>query len=275
MLQNKKKRKKIIMGKLLVLLLVLVGSVSIGLGFYGFYKDHHNNSFFVVVKDNQPTPFAISAKTPAGSNKSIKYLELLTDQVILLVGEVGSDTTNVASEITKKAKNGKPLYLLIDSPGGSVMDGALIISAMEAVKVPVNTVCMQLCASMAAVIHQYGTKRMMFDRSVLMFHDAAGGVQGYLPHMKAQLAMIDRYVLKADVYIANRSHIQLDDFTNMQSQNIWIDGEDSLGKFNDELVYVDVIADGKTMDMKSLLTPTKTPTQTPPKVSPTMFDITL
>lgn len=268
------------MGKLLVGVLVVLGTVSIGIGVLQY---HHNKHHVKVTSTRRiillpRTPLGATQQPPTLNRKVIKHLRIPTEQVVLLVGEVGSDTGNVASEITTKALNGNPLYLLINSPGGGVLEGGQIISAIESVNVPVYTVCMQFCASMAAFIHQYGTKRFMVDRSFLMFHDAAGQVQGYFPHMQAQLNMIVRFVLKFDVYIANKAGMKLEDLTNMQSKNIWIDAEDALGKFNDKLVYVDVVSDeGKSLDMKSLLKLPEKPNKTKqdPTVPPSLFDVTL
>lgn len=109
-------------------------------------------------------------------DKQVKYLNLVEDQTVEIYGEINESSEAIAQKITSLAAKGKPIYLLINSPGGSVMDGALIISAIEASKAPVYTICTQLCASMAALIHQYGHTRYMVDRSILMFHPAAGGL---------------------------------------------------------------------------------------------------
>jgi ATP-dependent protease ClpP protease subunit len=92
---------------------------------------------------------------------------------------------------------------------------------------------------MAAIIHQYGAKRMMADRSILMFHDAAGGVEGTLPQMMSRLAAINSFVTKMDSFIAARSGQKLDAFLTKIRSEVWLDAEDSTAQhYNDEIVSV-------------------------------------
>jgi ATP-dependent protease ClpP protease subunit len=92
---------------------------------------------------------------------------------------------------------------------------------------------------MAAIIHQYGKERFMVNRSLLMFHPAAGGLQGSVDQMRSRLGMIDRYVNKMDAYIAKRAGIPYDRFMVAILTEVWIDAEDSLAlHFADKIVNV-------------------------------------
>jgi ATP-dependent Clp protease protease subunit len=158
---------------------------------------------------------------------------------VLLYGPIGQNANHIASIIRDASREGKPIYLLIDSPGGSVISGAAIVSAIEAAQVPVYTVCLQVCASMAAMIHQYGTKRLMVDRSVLMFHNASGEFSGSLPQVASLFNTINRYVNKMFLNTANRSNQQLSEFLDKIQSDYWIDAEDSLSQsYSDETVSV-------------------------------------
>lgn len=235
------------------------------------------NTNTTVSATNPPLSNMIS--TPMSNSKTIYHLMLDENQVIVLAGEITESAVKVATEITNKAMNGNPLYLLINSPGGSITDGSLIIDAIESVTVPVYTVCMQLCASMAAITHQYGTERLMLDRSVLMFHDAAGGFQGYFPHIKSLMMLMDRYVSRFNAYISLRTGMSVHQLELNEHTQMWIDAEDAINNhFADKLVYVDVFSskDKKQVDMKLLLgnhtnniTPTTNPSTT------TFFDTKL
>lgn len=166
------------------------------------------------------------------------------DSTLLLFGEVGyANCEKISQEIirlnTERSK--EPILLVIDSPGGAVFAGTKIISAIEASKRPVYTVCYGLCASMAAMIHQYGHKRLMVDRSMLMFHNAAGGVEGEMNKMLSRLNTINNYVNKLDYYVAKRAQINFTEFTRMTSEELWLDAEDSLNRFfSDQTVTVNL-----------------------------------
>lgn len=197
---------------------------------------------------NPAVPFVIAAipsspKDIASSEKHISRLVLKASQVIFINGPIGVNAASIVDEIHSKAKVEKELYLLIDSPGGSVMDGSLVVSAIEASPAKVHTVCMGLCASMAFIIHQYGSTRLAVDRTMLMAHPAAGGLRGSLEEMASQLKTITRYVDKADAYIAKRSGISFVDFKAQIVSQKWIDAEDARdAHLVDELVDVDTDA---------------------------------
>jgi ATP-dependent protease ClpP protease subunit len=54
----------------------------------------------------------------------------------------------------------KRIQVWINSPGGSVMDGYNMYTAMLKTKTKVDTYCVGICASMAAVLFQAGRKRV-------------------------------------------------------------------------------------------------------------------
>ena len=183
----------------------------------------------------------ISSPKVSVAKKHIRLISLKANQVLRLKGEVGVNVESLIVDLNRLNKDShvKSIYLLIDSPGGSVLDGAKFVSAIEASPKPVYTVCTTICASMAAIIHQYGVKRLMTDRSALMFHDAAGGLQGPLPQMRSRLNFFDRLTTKMDAFIAKRAGISLESFINDLHSEIWMDAEDSLARhFNDDIVSV-------------------------------------
>lgn len=75
---------------------------------------------------------------------------------------------------------GKPIYLYINSPGGSVSAGMAIYDTMQHVKSEVVTICVGLAASMGAFLLAAGTKgkRLALPHSRIMIHQPMGGVQG-------------------------------------------------------------------------------------------------
>jgi ATP-dependent protease ClpP protease subunit len=134
-------------------------------------------------------------------------------------------------------KSNEPIYLIIASPGGSVFDGERLISAMESTTSPVYTVCVSLCASMAAVIHQYGKERLAFDRAVLMFHDGSGSLEGKIKGMHQLLALIEGKLERSNRYIAKRSKMTYEQFLDMHKYDLWIEAIDATRvHLNDKIV---------------------------------------
>lgn len=67
----------------------------------------------------------------------------------------------------------KPITLLINSEGGSVVDGLAIFDTMRALPCPVRTICAGEASSMAAVILAGGSKgnRFILPNAQVMIHD--------------------------------------------------------------------------------------------------------
>lgn len=190
------------------------------------------------------------------NKKTIKQLSINTDQIILFNTEVHEHSVNlVISEIQKLSKTNKDIYILLDSPGGSVFDGNRLISYIEGSTVKVYTVNTGMCASMCAQIFSHGAKRYAIDRSVLMFHQAAGGVSGRVKSMKHLLAFVDKEVRKLDAYVATRAGLTPEAFDRLVENDLWLAADDSLSlKLADELVQLTVQAgSGDMFDLKNEL----------------------
>ena len=71
----------------------------------------------------------------------------------------------------------KPIYLYINSPGGSVTAGLAIYDTIQYVKADVVTICVGLAASMGAFLLAAGTKgkRLALPHSRIMIHQPLGG----------------------------------------------------------------------------------------------------
>lgn len=218
---------------------ILLTAVVIALGVLGVALIPNNtttSNTSVVTATVPVTVQPVQNNTPI--TKKVSRLTIPASKVVFLLGPI-YDVTNVVAELKEKARASSDIWLLIDSPGGSVLDGAKILSVMEASPARVHTVCLGLCASMAFIIHQYGYTRNMVDRSIIMAHPASGGVQGTLEQMNSRLGTITRYVYKMDAYIANRVGMKFEQFKALSLTELWLDAEDALAfKFVDNIVDV-------------------------------------
>lgn len=170
----------------------------------------------------------------------IKVLNLTDENTVTFEDEVTYDSAKRVSQEIKKRQDLDRIYLVITSPGGSVMSGAMVIETIQGSKVPVDTICVGLCASMGAQIHAVGEHRYMTNKSVLMYHPASGGVQGEFNNMESRLAFYKRYVTKMDMFIAERAKIPYEEFKSRLRDELWLDAQDATRDgFNDRIVYLD------------------------------------
>lgn len=190
-----------------------------------------------------PTSTLTAAKNESApsATKKVKRLSIDGSRTVVIFGEISSQGTEVSNKIKQMAEeSSSPIYILLDSPGGSVVDGSMVINAIESSKVPVNTICHSLCASMAAMIHQYGAKRYMFDRSIIMFHQASAGTQGSIGQMNAMLGLLTRYIARIESDVAKRQGLSLQEYQQRAASEYWLDSQEALSaNVVDELVDFD------------------------------------
>ena len=111
------------------------------------------------------------------------YSRMLEDRIVCLTGEINDQTANliIAQLIFLEGKDpDKDISMYINSPGGSVSAGMAIFDTMNYIKCDVNTICVGMAASMAAVLLASGTpgKRFCLPNSEVMIHQPLGGAQG-------------------------------------------------------------------------------------------------
>ena len=108
------------------------------------------------------------------------YTRLGVERILFMGSEVNDAVANalVAQMLYLDSDdNSKPIYLYINTPGGSVTAGLAIFDTMQYVKSDVVTICVGLAASMGAFLLAAGTKgkRLALPHSRIMIHQPLGG----------------------------------------------------------------------------------------------------
>lgn len=111
------------------------------------------------------------------------YSRLLKDRIIMIGTNFDDQMANlvVAQLLLLQAQDPKKdIHIYIQSGGGSVTAGLAIYDTINMLTCDVNTYCMGICASMAAVILSSGTKgkRFILPHAHSMIHQVSGGAQG-------------------------------------------------------------------------------------------------
>lgn len=116
------------------------------------------------------------------------YSCLLKERIIILTGEIDDAmSSSICAQLLYLASIGnEPILMYINSPGGSVSAGLAIVDTMNYVKCDISTICMGMCASMAAVLLSCGAKgkRQALPNSEVMIHQPLGGTQGQAKDME-------------------------------------------------------------------------------------------
>jgi len=116
------------------------------------------------------------------------FSRLLKNRIILLTGEIDDNIASsvVAQMLYLDSINHDDISLYINSPGGSVTAGLAIYDTMNFIKSDVSTICIGMCASMAAFLLSSGqkNKRYILPNSEVMIHQPLGGASGQATEIK-------------------------------------------------------------------------------------------
>ena len=132
--------------------------------------------------NNALVPYVIE-QSDRGERSYDIYSRLLNDRIIFLGEQVDDAVANTVIAQLLHLENSDPdkdISLYINSPGGSVTAGLAIMDTMDFIKCDVSTVCVGLCASMAAVLLSAGAKgkRFALPNSTILIHQPMGQAQG-------------------------------------------------------------------------------------------------
>lgn len=132
----------------------------------------------------------------------VKYSLASKERTILLCDEVTQESVLEAMyylyrfrTIDTKKKVKKPITILIDTPGGSVYDGLMLISLIESMRDEgweINTVNIGTAYSMGFIISLVGTNRYAYRYSTYLLHDISLEIGGNARSIKEKMEETDR-----------------------------------------------------------------------------------
>ncbi|NLN84188.1 MAG: ATP-dependent Clp protease proteolytic subunit [Firmicutes bacterium] len=134
-------------------------------------------------------------QTSRGERAYDIFSRMLKDRIVFLNGEINMYSVNllIAQLLFLEAEDPeKDINIYINSPGGEVYSGMALYDTIQYIKAPVNTICVGLAASMAAVILASGQKRLALPHSRIMIHQPLGGASGQAADIQIQAEEILR-----------------------------------------------------------------------------------
>lgn len=189
-------------------------------------------------------------RTAGGAQQVSLKTKLFERRVIYLDSEINADSVNaVIQQIALLAADapGEPITMLINSPGGSIQDGLVLIDVMQAYDGPVRTVSLGIAASMAAVILAAGTRghRYISRNSRVMLHQPliAGGLGGSCSEIESVANSLIESKQKLDnllVYLTGRPKKEIQKLT---AKDTYMDAKEALGHG-----LVDKVAEGADLN---------------------------
>ena len=160
------------------------------------------------------------------------YSRLLKDRIILLTGEIDDNLANlvVAQLLYLDAINNSDISLYINSPGGSVTAGMAIYDTMNFIKSDVSTICIGICASMAAFLLSSGKKgkRFALENSDVMIHQPLGGAQGQATEIKIAAERILKLKEKLNIILSKNTGKDLEIIERDTDRDYYLNANEAL-----------------------------------------------
>ncbi|KAL3918509.1 MAG: hypothetical protein SGILL_004201 [Bacillariaceae sp.] len=121
------------------------------------------------------------------------YSRLLRERIVCVHGEVHDQMASVVTAqllFLEAEAPDQPLYMYINSPGGSVTAGLAMYDTMQYIRSEVHTIAMGQAASMGSLLLAGGAPgcRSALPNARIMVHQPSGGAQGMASdiHIRAQ-----------------------------------------------------------------------------------------
>lgn len=138
------------------------------------------------------------------------YERLFRERIIFLSEEVDDGIANAIVAyllFLDSDDQTKPIYLYINSPGGSVTAGMAIYDTMQHIKSEVITICVGMAASMGAFLLTAGSKgkRVALPHARIMIHQPLGGSRGQATDIEIEAKEILRIRHQLNQILAERS----------------------------------------------------------------------
>jgi ATP-dependent Clp protease protease subunit len=171
-----------------------------------------------------PTVFE---QTSRGERYFDIYSRLLKDRIIFLGTPIDDNIANLimAQMLHLESEDpDKDIFLYINSPGGSITSLFAIYDTMQYIKPDVNTVCMGMAASAAAVILAGGAedKRFALPHARMMLHQPHGGAQGQASDIEIQARLIVQMREQLNQILADHSGQSLEKITLDTERDYWM-----------------------------------------------------
>jgi ATP-dependent Clp protease protease subunit len=177
----------------------------------------------------EPIPFVIEQGVHGERAYDI-YSRLLKDRIVFVNGAIDTEMSQlVIAQILFLASESKdkPIDLYVNSPGGEVTAGMSIFDTMRNVPCHVNTYCVGMAASMAAVLLAAGDTRYALPNAEIMIHQPLGGARGPAADIEIEAKWILRTKEKLERILSELTGQPLEKIKRDTDRNFWMSAQEA------------------------------------------------
>lgn len=164
-------------------------------------------------------------------SSSPKNITLTPQNSAILRLAVNKTTVNLVIQklmkLDKSLPADEPIYLILDTPGGSIVDGNDLVEYIKGLKREVKTIAIR-AMSMGFMIQQAAGERLVLASSILMSHPAATSCQGSTYELKVCLDIVIALEKHLNAIAAKRMHMNIDDYIKLIEHSKFFIGTDMM-----------------------------------------------
>ena len=183
------------------------------------------------------------APVPNAAPAAATHVVLTKDNMLTINDEFNGQTVAAiqkqAKEMDARIPSKDPIYLVINSPGGSIDAGLEMISTLSGLRRPIHTVSLWAVSMGFQTVQGLGDRYILAD-GTLMSHKAYGGFRGEFPgQLNNRLEYWLKRVTRMDQKAADRTAGKhtLKSYQALVENEFWCDGQDCVNEgFADKVV---------------------------------------
>lgn len=195
----------------------------------------------------------------SGITAENKTITLHTYDTVVYRGEVTTESvTAISIDLLEKhvlrGTKDYPIYLVIDSPGGTIYIGEQFIQLAKVIP-NVKTVTIFAASMASAIVEGLPGERLIVENGILMFHRARGQFQGQFEEgeLESELALWKKFVQNMEQRSANRMSMSLEDYKKKVKDEYWIQGADAVSSHGADSV-VDIVCTKNLINARQTIT---------------------
>lgn len=160
-------------------------------------------------------------KISSNDNHIYYYASVNKKSVLELNSEIKRITRNLQRMAADFNINPPPIYLHINSYGGSVFAAFSVIDTIQYNPIPIYTIIEGAAASAATMISVHGKKRYITKSSHMLVHQLSSGFWGKMAEFEDEIKNLDNLMKAIKKIYRKKSNIPKDKLDEVLKHDLW------------------------------------------------------
>jgi ATP-dependent protease ClpP protease subunit len=130
---------------------------------------------------------------------------------------------------SSKLSYGKALYLVLNTPGGSVTDGLLLVDTIKSLNRSVHTITIFAASMGYQFAQELGTRYILPSGTLMSHRGALSGLSGQVPgELNSRLGHIEEILNGMNVRAAKRVGVSVESYKQSIINELWTSGQEAV-----------------------------------------------